>query len=62
MEPRQTLTLAITKGRILAEALPLLARIGIRPAEAIEASRKLVFDTSLPGLRLLVLRGSDVPT
>ncbi len=62
MEPRQTLTLAVTKGRILAEALPLLARIGIRPAEEIEASRKLVFDTSLPGLRLLVLRGSDVPT
>ena len=62
MEPRQALTLAITKGRILAEALPLLARIGIRPAENIETSRKLVFDTSLPGLRLLVLRGSDVPT
>lgn len=59
---RQTLTLAITKGRILADALPLLARVGIVPAEDIASSRKLVFDTNQPGLRLLILRGSDVPT
>lgn len=57
-----TLTLALTKGRILAETLPLLARAGIEPAEDLASSRKLVFDTNRPGLRLLVLRGTDVPT
>lgn len=57
-----TLTLALTKGRILGETLPLLARAGIEPAEDIASSRKLVFDTNRPGLRLLVLRGTDVPT
>lgn len=58
----QSLTLAITKGRIIAEALPLLARAGIVPDEDIATSRKLVFGTNRAGLRLLVLRGSDVPT
>jgi ATP phosphoribosyltransferase len=58
----QSLTLAVTKGRILAEALPLLARAGIEPEEDIATSRKLVFGTNRPGVRLLVLRGSDVPT
>lgn len=57
-----TLTIALTKGRILKETLPLLAAANIRPLEDISTSRKLVFDTSQPGVRLLVLRGSDVPT
>ncbi|MGD9660132.1 MAG: ATP phosphoribosyltransferase [Porticoccaceae bacterium] len=56
------LTIALTKGRILKETLPLLARAGISPVEDISASRKLVFDTNLEGVRLLILRGSDVPT
>ena len=56
------LTIALTKGRILQETLPLLARAGIRPAEDIEASRKLLFATNDPDLRLIVLRGSDVST
>jgi len=56
------LTIALTKGRIMKETLPLLARAGIAPLEDIEASRKLVFETSAPGVRLLILRGSDVPT
>ena len=56
------LTLALTKGRILKDTLPLLERAGIVPAEDIGASRKLVFETNRPGLRLLVLRGIDVPT
>lgn len=55
------LTLALTRGRILADSLPLLARAGIVPDEDPARSRKLVFGTSDPGLRLLVLRGSDVP-
>ncbi|MCK9467913.1 MAG: ATP phosphoribosyltransferase [Porticoccaceae bacterium] len=56
------LTIALTKGRILKETLPLLARAGIEPLEDMGASRKLVFPTSRAGVRLLILRGSDVPT
>ena len=56
------LTLALTKGRILKETLPLLARAGIEPLEDMDASRKLVFDTNQPDVRLIILRGSDVPT
>jgi ATP phosphoribosyltransferase len=40
------LTLALTKGRILRETLPLLARAGIEPLEDMSASRKLVFPTT----------------
>lgn len=56
------LTIALTKGRILEETLPLLAAAGIEPTENIAKSRKLTFDTSSPDVRLLILRGSDVPT
>lgn len=58
----QTLTIALTKGRILEETLPLLAAAGIEPLEDMEKSRKLVFDTTQTGVRLLLLRGADVPT
>ena len=56
------ITLALTKGRILKETLPLLKEAGIVPMEDIFSSRKLVFPTNHPGLRLIILRGSDVPT
>ena len=56
------LVIALTKGRILEEVLPLFAQAGIVPAEDIATSRKLVFATNQEGLRLLILRGSDVPT
>lgn len=56
------LTIALTKGRILSETLPLLAAAGIEPLEDIEKSRKLTFETSSPDVRLLLLRGIDVPT
>ncbi len=56
------LTIALTKGRILEETLPLLSAAGIEPSEDIESSRKLIFDTNQPDVRLIVLRGSDVPT
>jgi ATP phosphoribosyltransferase len=56
------LTIALNRGRILTECLPLLAAAGIRPAEDIEGSRKLVFETAEGGHRLVVMRGSDVPT
>lgn len=56
------LTIALTKGRILEETLPLLAAAGIEPLEDISTSRKLTFATTSPDVRLLILRGSDVPT
>lgn len=56
------LTIALTKGRILQETLPLLAAAGIEPLEDIQDSRKLTFETSSPDVRLLILRGVDVPT
>ena len=54
--------LALTKGRILKETLPLLDRAGIRPCENISESRKLVFPTNRDDLQIVVLRGTDVPT
>ena len=56
------LNLALSKGRILEEALPLLARAGITPREDPLTSRKLVFDTNDTGLKLTVIRAADVPT
>jgi ATP phosphoribosyltransferase len=56
------LTIALNRGRILKECLPLLRAAGIEPAENIDASRKLVFETTHGGHRLVVMRGSDVPT
>jgi ATP phosphoribosyltransferase len=55
-------TLALSKGRILDETLPLLAAAGIELEVDPATSRKLVFETSRPGLRLLAIRASDVPT
>lgn len=56
------LTLALSKGRILKETLPLLAEAGIELLEDPEKSRKLIFPTSHPKVRILILRASDVPT
>lgn len=58
----QILTIALTKGRILQETLPLLQAAGIAPLEDMEKSRKLVFPTNRDDVRLLLLRGADVPT
>ena len=62
MTMNEKLTIALTKGRILGETLPLLARAGIETLEDLSASRKLVFETSRKDVRLVVLRGTDVPT
>jgi len=56
------ITLALAKGRIFEETLPLLARAGIVPAEDAEASRKLIVATNLAHLRLILVRAADVPT
>lgn len=57
----ETLTIAVSKGRILKESLPLLARIDIIPLEDPETSRKLVLETNRPEIRLIVVRAADVP-
>ncbi len=56
------LTLALSKGRILDEALPLLGRAGMAPLEDPGTSRKLILHTQRDGLRVLVIRAQDVPT
>ncbi len=56
------LTLALSKGRILKETLPLLAAAGIELLEDPAKSRKLIFPTSHEAVRILILRASDVPT
>lgn len=56
------LTIALTKGRIMEETLPLLEAANIRPLDDIRKSRKLLFATNHPDVRLLLLRGSDVTT
>lgn len=57
-----TLTLALSKGRILEDTLPLLQQAGIVPDENPLTSRKLRFATNRAGLSLLVIRAADVPT
>lgn len=56
------LTMALSKGRIFEETLPLLEAAGIRVSENPEQSRKLIISTSDPNLRLIIVRASDVPT
>ncbi len=60
-EPRQ-LTLAIAKGRILKEAIPLLAAAGIVPGEDLDRTRRLIIPTSNAFVRMVIVRASDVPT
>ena len=56
------LTLALSKGRIFEETLPLLKAAGIEPIDDPETSRKLILDTNQPDVRLIIVRASDVPT
>ena len=56
------ITIALTKGRILKETLPLLKKIGLEPLDDVFTSRKLLFPTNQENIRILILRGSDVPT
>ncbi len=56
------LTLALSKGRIFEETLPLLAAAGITVSEDPEKSRKLILPTSHDGVRVVLVRATDVPT
>ena len=56
------LTIAVSKGRIFKEALPLLAAAGIVPQEDPATSRKLILPTNQNDVNLIIIRASDVPT
>src|SRR5450830_1803775 len=56
------LTIALSKGRILDDTLPLLAEAGIVPTENPDKSRKLIIPTTQDDVRLLIVRATDVPT
>ena len=56
------ITLALSKGRIFEETLPLLRAAGIEVLDDPDISRKLILDTNQPGVRVLVVRATDVPT
>ena len=57
-----TLTLALSKGRILDETRPLLARMGIELIDDPDNSRKLILDTNRPDLKVVIVRATDTPT
>jgi len=56
------ITIALSKGRIFEETLPLLSAAGIVPQDDPESSRKLILDTNQPNVRVIIVRASDVPT
>jgi ATP phosphoribosyltransferase len=56
------ITIALAKGRILKETLPLLERAGIQPQDDLEKSRKLIFETNHEHINLVLIRSADVPT
>lgn len=56
------LTIAVSKGRIFKDALPLLAAAGVVPQEDPDTSRKLILPTNQDDVKLVIIRASDVPT
>lgn len=61
-DPVTGITIALSKGRIFDETLPLLAAAGIVPVENPETSRKLIIGTNRPDVRVVIVRATDVPT
>lgn len=57
-----SLTIALSKGRIYKDTLPFLEAVGIVPKEDPEKSRKLIIETNREDIRLLIIRATDVPT
>ena len=57
-----TLTIALSKGRILKDTLPLLASAGIELLEDPDVSRKLILDTTMENVKIVAIRAADVPT
>ncbi len=56
------ITIALSKGRIFEQTLPLLAHAGIVPTDDPQTSRKLIMDTNHPRVKLVIIRATDVPT
>ncbi|MEJ1353149.1 MAG: ATP phosphoribosyltransferase [Candidatus Sedimenticola sp. (ex Thyasira tokunagai)] len=56
------ITIALSKGRIFKQTLPLLAHAGIEPIDDPETSRKLILDTNHENVKLVIIRATDVPT
>ncbi len=54
--------IALSKGRVMKEALPLLAQRGLAPAESLRGNRKLILASEYPGVEIVIIRGADVPT
>lgn len=57
-----TLTIALSKGRIFKDTVPLLEEAGITPLDDPEKSRKLILDTNREDVKLVIIRATDVPT
>jgi len=62
MSFEKPITIALSKGRIFKQTLPLLAHAGIEPVDDPETSRKLILDTNHPQVKLVTIRATDVPT
>ena len=62
MEYTTPITIALSKGRIFKQSLPLLAHAGIEPLDDPQTSRKLILDTNRQGVKLVIIRATDVPT
>lgn len=62
LSDKDELVIALAKGRILKDTLPLFAKIGIKPLEDLSVSRKLMIDTTLANVKFLIVRTTDAPT
>ncbi|KPK56049.1 MAG: ATP phosphoribosyltransferase [Thiotrichales bacterium SG8_50] len=58
----ETFTIALSKGRIFKDTLPLLARVGLEPVDDPDTSRKLILDTNQADVKIVIIRAADVPT
>ena len=56
------LTIALSKGRIFKDTLPLLAAAGVTPVDDPDTTRKLILDTNRDDVKLVIIRAADVPT
>jgi len=59
---KDVFTIALSKGRIFKETMPLLAHAGIKAIDDPETSRKLILDTNHDDVKLVIIRATDVPT
>lgn len=62
MTATPSLTIALSKGRIFEQSMPLLAAAGVEPRDDPERSRKLILDTNQANVKFVMIRASDVPT